>query len=90
MVPYAKMQIFDAPNASNAVGVAVPLKFSTRSDPSPVIKSQLNLHPPGPINIWPVTRPMLAINHTQAKITQMNVLYFYRALLEHDSLALPL
>ena len=25
MVPYAKMQIFNAPNASNAVGVAVPL-----------------------------------------------------------------
>ena len=27
MVPYAKMPIFNAPNASNAVGVAVPLDF---------------------------------------------------------------
>ena len=43
------------------------------------------------INIWPVTRLVLAINHTQAKILQMNVLYLYLALLEHVySLALRL
>ena len=43
------------------------------------------------IHIWPVTQPVPAINHTQAKIIQMNVLYFYLALLEHVySLALRL
>ncbi|XDV17808.1 hypothetical protein PO909_023623 [Leuciscus waleckii] len=42
----------------------VPAKFSTRSDPSPVIISKFNPHPPRPVNIWPVTRPVPAINHT--------------------------
>ena len=30
----------------------------------------------GPYNIWPVTRLVPAINHTQAKIIQIYVLYF--------------
>ena len=33
MVPYAKMPSLDAPNASNAVGVAVPYGLYDRSAP---------------------------------------------------------
>ena len=48
-----------------------------------MIISKWNPHPPGPVDIWPVTRPVLAINHTQAEFIQINVLYFYLALLEY-------
>ena len=56
-----------------------PAKFSTRSDHSTVIISKLNpQRTPGPVNIWPVTRPRDKSH--RAKIIQMNVLYFYLVL----------
>ena len=35
-----------------------------------MIISKRNPHPPGPVNIWPVDRPLPAIYQTQAKIIQ--------------------